>query len=136
MVGIISYGAYIPIYRLDRSLIWLSWGGLPVAGESAIANFDEDSITMAVEAGNNCLQGIDRGQVDALFLASTTTPYKEKQCAAIVAEALDLKRGVRTAPVAPLVIPLARPRRRCTCELLNRRSARENVGQSGFQTLS
>ena len=97
MAGIVSYGAYIPIYRLDRSLIWLSWGSLPVAGESAIANFDEDSITMAVEAGNNCLQGMNREQVDALFLASTTTPYKEKQCAAIVAEALDLKRGVRTA---------------------------------------
>jgi 3-hydroxy-3-methylglutaryl CoA synthase len=97
MAGIVSYGAYIPINRLNREHIWLTWGGLPVAGENAIANFDEDSITMAVEAGNNCLQGINRDEVDALFLASTTTPYKEKQCAVIVAEALDLRRGIRTA---------------------------------------
>ena len=97
MVGIVSYGAYIPIYRMSRDMPWLTWGGIPVGGERSVANFDEDSITMSVEAGNNCLQGFDRGEVDALFLASTTTPYKEKQCAGIVSEALDLKRNIRTA---------------------------------------
>jgi hydroxymethylglutaryl-CoA synthase len=97
MVGIVSYGAYIPIYRLSRGLPWLTWGGLPVGGERSVANFDEDSITMAVEAGNNCLQGFNREEIDGLFLASTTTPYKEKQCAGLVAEALDLKRNIRTA---------------------------------------
>jgi hydroxymethylglutaryl-CoA synthase len=97
MVGIVSYGAYIPIYRLSRDMPWLTWGGLPVGGERSVANFDEDTITMAVEAGNNCLQGLNRDEVDAIFLASTTTPYKEKQCAGIVAEALDLKRNIRTA---------------------------------------
>jgi 3-hydroxy-3-methylglutaryl CoA synthase len=97
MVGIVSYGAYIPIYRMSRVMPWLTWGGIPVGGERSVANFDEDSITMSVEAGNNCLQGFDRGEVDALFLASTTTPYKEKQCAGIVSEALDLKRNIRTA---------------------------------------
>ncbi len=97
MVGIVSYGAYIPIYRLSRDMPWLTWGGLPVGGERSVANFDEDSITMAVEAGNNCLQGFNREEIDGLFLASTTTPYKEKQCAGLVAEALDLKRNIRTA---------------------------------------
>lgn len=97
MAGIVSYGAYIPIYRLDRALMWQTWGGIPVAGEKAVANFDEDSITMAVEAGNNCLRGLARDEVDALFLASTSTPYKEKQCATLVAEALDLRRNIRTA---------------------------------------
>jgi hydroxymethylglutaryl-CoA synthase len=97
MVGIVSYGAYIPIYRLSRDMPWLTWGGLPVGGERSVANFDEDSITMAVEAGNNCLQDFNRDEVDALFLASTTTPYKEKQCAGIIAEALDLRRNIRTA---------------------------------------
>ena len=66
MAGIVSYGAYIPIYRLSRDLIWLTWGGMPLAGEKAVANFDEDSVTMAVEAGNNCLQGIDRAEVEGL----------------------------------------------------------------------
>ena len=74
MAGIVSFGAYIPIYRLSRELVWLTWGGMPGGGERAVANFDEDSITMAVEAGANCLQGIDRDSVDALFLASTSTP--------------------------------------------------------------
>ncbi len=97
MAGIVSYGAYIPIYRLSRELIWLTWGGMPLSGEKAVANFDEDSVTMAVEAGNNCLAGINRDEVDGLFLASTSTPYKEKQCANLVAEALDLKRSTRTA---------------------------------------
>lgn len=97
MAGIVSYGAYIPIYRLDRALMWQTWGGIPVAGEKAVANFDEDSVTMAVEAGNNCLRGLQRDDVDALFLASTSTPYKEKQCATLVAEALDLRRNIRTA---------------------------------------
>jgi hydroxymethylglutaryl-CoA synthase len=97
MVGIVSYGAYRPIYRLSRDLPWLTWGGMPVGGERSVANFDEDSITMAVEAGNNCLQGFNREEIDGLFLASTTTPYKEKQCAGLVAEALDLKRNIRTA---------------------------------------
>ena len=100
MAGIVSYGAYIPIYRLDRALMWQTWGGMPVAGEKAVANFDEDSITMAVEAGNNCLRGLARDEVDALFLASTSTPYKEKQCATLVAEALDLRRNIRTADFA------------------------------------
>ncbi len=53
MAGIVAYGAYIPIYRLNRESIWLTWGGMPVSGEKAVANFDEDSVTMAVEAGNN-----------------------------------------------------------------------------------
>lgn len=100
MAGIVTYGAYIPIYRLSRDLIWQTWGGMPLAGEKAVANFDEDSVTMAVEAGNNCLRGIDRDEVEGLFLASTTTPYKEKQCANLVAEALDLKRGTITADFA------------------------------------
>jgi 3-hydroxy-3-methylglutaryl CoA synthase len=97
MAGIVSFGAYIPIYRLNRELVWLTWGGMPVGGERSVANFDEDTVTMAVEAGTNCLSGIDRDGVDALFLASTSTPYREKQCANIVAEALDLKRSTRTA---------------------------------------
>jgi len=47
MAGIISYGAYVPLYRLGPGTAgWMA----PV--EKAIANFDEDSITMAV-GGNH-----------------------------------------------------------------------------------
>ncbi|MBI4216459.1 MAG: OB-fold domain-containing protein [Chloroflexi bacterium] len=91
MAGIISFGGYVPIYRLSRNAIAR---GMP--GEKAICGFDEDSITMAVEAGLDCLRGRDRSQVDALIFASTTSPYKEKQAAVTVANALDLRREVLT----------------------------------------
>lgn len=69
-------------------------------GEKAVAYFDEDSVTMAVAAGMDCLRGLDRGTIDGLLFASTTYAYKEKQGASIVAKALDLRRDVITADVA------------------------------------
>jgi hydroxymethylglutaryl-CoA synthase len=95
MVGITSYGAYVPLYRLSREAI--ARGG---RGEKAICNFDEDSITMAAAAAIDCLTGLDRGTIDGLYFATTTSPYKEKLGAAIVAMAADLKRDALTADFA------------------------------------
>ena len=92
MVGIASYGAYIPIYRLSRETISKEWGTPAGHGEKSVRNYDEDSITMAVEAAIDCLNGVDRRSVDGLYFASTTPPYREKQSASIVAAALDLRR--------------------------------------------
>jgi hydroxymethylglutaryl-CoA synthase len=92
MLGIISYDAYIPLWRLQRSAIHAG-----LRGEKAIAGFDEDSITMAVAAAIDCLKQTEREAVDGLFFASTTSPYIEKQAASIVAKALDLRREVFTA---------------------------------------
>lgn len=92
MAGIVSGGAYIPLWRLDRGAIAEGLGG-----EKAIAGFDEDSITMAVAATVDCLNGFDRQAVDGLFLATTTSPYKEKLGASIVATAADLRRDIITA---------------------------------------
>lgn len=89
-VGLISYGAYIPLYRLDRKLIGDTWGQEPIRGERSVANFDEDSMTMGVEAALNCIAGFDRDKIDHLYFATTTSPYKEKQAAATIATALDL----------------------------------------------
>ncbi|MBI3040729.1 MAG: hydroxymethylglutaryl-CoA synthase [Chloroflexi bacterium] len=100
MVGITSAGAYVPIYRLARgdiARVWAGGRGVAVAGERAVANFDEDTISMAVEASIDCLKGIDREQIDGLYFASTTAPYREKQSATMVAEALDLRREIFTA---------------------------------------
>ncbi len=93
MAGIVSYGAYIPMYRLSRAILGQVWGG-GGKGEKAICNCDEDSITMSVEAGVDCLKGTDRKSVDALYFASTTAPFKEKQSASIVAAALDLREDI------------------------------------------
>ena len=98
--GIESFGAYIPIYRMSLEVLGQVWGGAARRGEKAVANWDEDSLTMAVEAATDCLLGIDRQSVDGLYLASTSLPYREKQSASIVAKALDLRRDVVTMDVA------------------------------------
>jgi len=91
MAGIVSYGAYIPRYRLGKETT--GWDS-PV--EKAVANFDEDSITMAVAAGMDCIDDLDRDAVDGLLFATTTSPYIEKQGAAMVASAVDLRRNILT----------------------------------------
>lgn len=95
MVGITSYGAYVPMMRLPFSAI--SGGGRKATGgggERAIAYFDEDALTMAVAAATDCLRGIDRATVGGVLFASTSYPYKEKQGASVIAKALDLRRDI------------------------------------------
>ncbi len=100
MVGIVSFGAYVPRYRLNRKTLTAAMGwfaGTGVAGEKAVANYDEDSVTMAVAAGFDSLKGVKKETLEALYMATTTAPYRERQDAGIVAAALDLKGDVRTA---------------------------------------
>lgn len=97
MVGIVSYGGYVPVYRLARETIGKAWEMPFGPGERSVANEDEDSMSMAVEAGLDCLKGIDPKKIDGLYFATTTSPYKEKQCATIIATALDLRTDIMTA---------------------------------------
>jgi 3-hydroxy-3-methylglutaryl CoA synthase len=92
VVGITSYGAYIPYYRLNRAEIAKVWGGPTLRGEKAVASYDEDSLTLAVAAAQDCLRGINLKSVDRLYFASVTCPYKEKQAAATIATVVDLNR--------------------------------------------
>ena len=97
MIGITSYGAHIPYHRLSRAEIAKAWGGAAQPGEKAVANYDEDSITMSVAAAMDCTKEIDPQSIDGLFFASTTSPYKEKQVATTIATAVDLPREILTA---------------------------------------
>jgi len=97
MTGITSFGAYIPFYRLAHKEIARAWGGRAGDGERAVANVDEDSITMAVEAVRDLLAGSEGRDVDSLMFATTTSPYAEKQASALIATAADLRSDVRTA---------------------------------------
>jgi 3-hydroxy-3-methylglutaryl CoA synthase/uncharacterized OB-fold protein len=99
MVGITSYGAYVPMYRLRRDDIAKAWGGGSGGGERSVANFDEDSITMAVAAALDCIRGQDRSTIDAVYFATTTGPYQEKQMAVTIAAACDLRSDIYTADV-------------------------------------
>lgn len=103
MVGVRSYGGYIPRYRLNRMAVFASMGWLNPAnimiaqGEKAIANFDEDAVTMAVAAAMDCVDGFDRSKVGGVYFASTTSSYKERLVANLVAGALGAGEDVRTA---------------------------------------
>ena len=100
MVGIKSYGAYIPYRRLSRSMINAAWGRGGGRGEKAVAGLDEDSISMAVSASIDCLKGVDPHTIDAVYLATSTAPYTERLNANIVANALDVRRDARNADFA------------------------------------
>lgn len=95
MACISSFGVYIPYYRLKREDVGIAWRQGAGAGERAVANYDEDALTMGVEAGFHALDGLDE-KPDVLFFATTTSPYDEKQIAAIAACALDLPRDALT----------------------------------------
>jgi hydroxymethylglutaryl-CoA synthase len=101
MVGILSYGAYIPTWRLSRDEIARA-SGIPIVmpGERAVAAWDEDSLTMATEAGLDCLNGIDPKEIDGIFFATTTSPFKEKQSSSLIASALDLRKDILTSDFA------------------------------------
>ncbi|MBL4907192.1 MAG: hydroxymethylglutaryl-CoA synthase family protein [Sneathiella sp.] len=101
-VGILAYGGYIPKSRLQRSEIfkahaWVNPGlkGLS-KGERSTANWDEDSVTMAVEAARDCMTAHDRASLSAVYMSSTTFPFVDRQNAGIVADALNLQSGIQT----------------------------------------
>ncbi len=100
MVGITGFGAYIPRLRLQRATVVAAnqWANPALAalakGERAMANWDEDSVTLAVEAARDCLNGADRDMVSHISLASTTLPFIDRQNAGIVAAALTLPASI------------------------------------------
>ncbi len=99
MIGITAYGGYVPFYRLSASMANAAFGKKGGKAERAVAYYDEDSTTMAVAASLGCLNGAE-ANMDAVYFASTTSPYREKMCAADVAAALDTKKEVRLADYA------------------------------------
>ncbi len=88
MAGIVRYGSYVPFFRLQRSAIG---GG---RGQRATASYDEDSVSMAVEAARDALEGAPA--IDTLLFATTSPPYAEKLNAALIQAALDLPETVRS----------------------------------------
>src|SRR5262245_1180152 len=104
-VGILTYGAYLPRLRLARRSVaeanaWFNPALRGLAkGERPMCNWDEDAVTMAVEAARDCLTGQDRNTVSALSLASTSFPFEDRLNAGIVLEALNLAPGVAAQDV-------------------------------------
>lgn len=106
MIGITAFGGYIPRLRLSRKAIvdanaWAN-AALRAYGrdERAIANWDEDSLTMGVEAARDGLKGVPRERVRALYFASTTFPFADRLNSGVAAEALNLKDELDTLDIA------------------------------------
>ncbi|MSP50960.1 MAG: hydroxymethylglutaryl-CoA synthase family protein [Alphaproteobacteria bacterium] len=106
MVGILAYGGYVPRLRLKRAAAvaanaWFAPGLKSYAqGERSICNWDEDTLTMAVAAARDCLGPTPPKSLAALYLASTTHPFADRQNAAVVATALNLPADLATSDVS------------------------------------
>src|ERR1051325_2871362 len=105
MVGIVSYGGYVPRLRLQRKAIaqanaWFNAGlGGMAKAERSMCNWDEDSVTMAVEAARDCVAGFDKSAIAAVHMASTTMPFADRQNSGIVSAALNLGEAVQTVDI-------------------------------------
>ncbi|HLE47722.1 MAG TPA: hydroxymethylglutaryl-CoA synthase [Candidatus Thermoplasmatota archaeon] len=95
-VGIVSYGAYVPRFRIKAEEIARVWGHDPRMGESlniqqkSVPAPDEDVATMSVEASRIALDraNIPARRIGALYVGSESHPYAVKPTGTIVAEAL------------------------------------------------
>ena len=106
MVGIAAWGAYAPRLRLSRKAVtqanaWVAPNLRAKAkGERSMANWDEDALTMAVEAARDALgPDDDRTAIDALYFASTTAPFTDRLNAGIVSAALTLEKSIASADI-------------------------------------
>jgi 3-hydroxy-3-methylglutaryl CoA synthase len=118
--GIVSLGVHVPRLRMERGAIakahaWMSANPSTPRGFKAFPAWDEDVITMAVEAGRRVSDG---EAPRALLLASTTLPFADLQNSSIVAQALRLPSGVTALDVAG-------SRRAATSALITALKARE-----------
>jgi 3-hydroxy-3-methylglutaryl CoA synthase len=106
VVGITAWGAYAPRLRLSRKAAatanaWVAPNLMGKAkGERSMANWDEDALTMAVEAARDALgPGDDRSWIDGLYYASTTAPFTDRLNAGIVSAALTLEKAIGAADI-------------------------------------
>src|SRR6185437_1116566 len=92
--GIVTWGSYLPYWRLQRSAIAQVLGAGPGKGARAVACYDEDTTTLGVEAGRRALAaGPGAGAVQDLFLSTPDPGYLDKTSATTVHAALGLGRG-------------------------------------------
>jgi 3-hydroxy-3-methylglutaryl CoA synthase len=103
--GLTGFGGHVPRLRMQRSAIAAAHQWMAPAlrslgkGRRAFCSWDEDSVTMAVEAARDALDGRERGGLRALTLASTTMPFADLQNSSIVAAALDLPSELQTLDI-------------------------------------
>jgi len=96
-IGIVSYGAYIPRYRIKAEEIASVWGkdgesiskGLGIY-EKSVPSIDQDTATISVEAARGALNrcSIHPKDIGAIYVGSESHPYAVKPTGTIVGEAI------------------------------------------------
>lgn len=103
--GIVSYGVYIPRYRIRVDEIARVWGDGDDISESlrvfekSVPDLDEDAVTIAVEAARNALlrADIDPKRIGAIYTGSESHPYAVKPTGTIVGQAICTSFSFTTA---------------------------------------
>ncbi len=104
-IGITAAAGYLPRYRLSRAAVAQAGSWLDPAlrslgkSERTICDWDEDAITMAVEAARGCLARSSGTPPVGLLFASTTLPFADRQNSAVIANSLDLEHLARAADI-------------------------------------
>ncbi len=104
-IGIVSYGANIPRFRIKTEDIARAWGKDPGIGkglgiqEKSVPSSDQDVATISVEAARAALNRININPQDigAIYVGSESHPYAVKPTGTIVGEAIGATPLVQVA---------------------------------------
>ena len=94
MRGIISAAGYVPFRRLDRSEIAKTFGSGGGKGTRAVASYDEDTTTLAVEAARLARRSAPDAGLGTLWFSTATPAYLDKNNASAIHAALRLDTSV------------------------------------------
>ncbi len=106
MIGLVSYGVYVPLYRIRVDDIARQWGENPenikaglLVEEKSVPDLDEDTATMAVEAARAAIRRaeLNPANIGAIYVGSESHPYAVKPTATIVAAALGAPHSITAA---------------------------------------
>ena len=104
--GIVSYGTFIPRFRLAPEEVWKTWAHRHTAkstrnvigvSERTVNRWDEDPTTMAVEAVREAIgrSGLHAQDVGALIFGSCTSVFATKPACPTIAEAAGLSPAIQ-----------------------------------------
>ncbi len=97
MIGIITCGYHIPFCRVEREKIGQAWDRHAGKGERASVYFDEDALTLGLEAVQRCLEEQGKAGIDGLYFASTSAPFWQRSSASLMVAACDLAAECESA---------------------------------------
>lgn len=106
--GILAYGVALPVHRIAAQDIWQVWKNMAPdmfdkmsIGERGVLGPDEDTLTLAREAGRIALErsGLPATSIGAVFLGTGTSPYATKAAASVLIDALGLPPSALAADI-------------------------------------